>query len=60
MISAFELLKRVKKSTTTWADQMREMSPQDYIDAYGMPLAEAKWLKNEVMMHFYGVNYDQD
>lgn len=49
-----QILARVKKSTTTWADEMRERIAQDHVDAYGLSQEDAQWLEDEIQKFFYG------
>lgn len=49
-----QILARVKKSRTTYADEMRERSAQDHMDAYGLSAEDAQWLEDEIQKFFYG------
>lgn len=51
---AKQILARVKKSTTTWADEMRERGFEDHMSAYGLDESSAKWLEAEIQKFFYG------
>lgn len=50
---AKQLLTRVKKSETTWADEMRERGWEDHMSAYGLSEEDAKWLETEIRNFFY-------